>query len=476
MTLNIEKLLDVVQPSDVQLSPDGKHIAFVMGKSNKADKDSPHVRSIHVLDIAAGTTSQVTGSYTWTNASPRWSPDGKYLAFISNRVDKENMQIYIIPMDGGEAQTLTDLKGRLEWIQWSSDGRAISFLYDGKLDKAPQDPPDPIVYDGTPKFNRIWTVDVETRKLQAITPESYHIHEYVWSPDKTQFVALASQHPNPMQGWYSAQLYIVSADGEQFDQLCTIEKQIGRLVWSPNSQMIAYISGTMSDEGNVAGEVYTIAVDTGEIHNLTPEIDHSITWIDWQADGIYYGARHIEAGLVGHINVTSGKIRQITSGMYAIGGPGPEKFIILGDKFAAIRESYTEPPNIYVGSLESGDWKQASQLDFDTGSFPPLHVENVHWTHADGTPTHAYLVFPESYESGKPYPMVVNVHGGPSLSIVPGYANNWVRLFLDKGCLVLLPNPRGSWGRGHVYQAANVGDLGGGRLARCDDWNRQTGD
>lgn len=462
MTLNLDELLNIIHPSDAQLSPDKKQIAFVMGKSNKADKDSPHEHSIHVLDIASGIASPITGSGTWTNVSPRWSPDRKSIAFISNRVDKKNMQVYLIPLRGGEAQALTDLQGNLEWIQWSSDGQAISFLYNGNLDKISDEDPDPIVYDGAPKFNRIWTVDVKTRELHAITPEDYHIHEYVWSPDQTCFVALASQHPNPMQGWYSAQLYIASSDGKQFNPLCTIDKQIGRMAWSPDSQMIAYVSGTMSDEGNVAGDVFAIAIDGGEPRNLTPEVDHSITWIDWQENGIYYGARYIEAGLIGKIDVASGEIHQITCGMYAIGGRGPEKVSINGDMFATIRESFTEPPNIYVGSLQTGDWKQVSQLDFDTDNFPPLRIENVYWTHADGTPTHAYLALPEGYDPEKPYPMVVNVHGGPSLSITPGYANNWVRLFLDKGCIVLLPNPRGSWGRGHAYQAANVGDLGGG--------------
>lgn len=462
MTLNIEKLLNLVQPSDAQLSPDGKQIAFVMGKSHKADKESPHERSIHVLDIESGGSVQVTDVGTCTNTSPRWSPDGKYLAFLSNRANKKDMQIYIMGLNGGKAQVLTDLQGQLQWIQWSADGQTVSFLYNGSLDKQPQDEPDPIVYDSTPKFNRIWTVDVETHELKAITPENYHIHEYVWSPDQTRFAALASQHPNPMQGWYTAQLYIASADGKQFEQLCTIPHQIGRLVWSPDSQSIAYVSGVMSDEGNIAGEVYSVSVANGEPQNLTPGIDHSITWIDWQPNGIYYGARHIEAGLIGYIDGQSGEIHQVIRGMYAIGGRGPEKFSICGTIITTIRESYTETPNIYIGSLESDDWKQVSHLDFDTGCFPLLHIENVHWTHADGTPTHAYLAFPEGYEAGKPYPMVVNVHGGPSLSIVPGYANNWVRLFLDKGCLVLLPNPRGSWGRGHDYQAANVGDLGGG--------------
>lgn len=462
MTLNIEKLLDLVQPSDVQLSPDGKQIAFVLGKSNKADKDSPHERSIHLLDIESRTVSPITALGTWTNVSPRWSPDGKYLAFTSNRADKKNSQIYIIKMNGGEAQAITDLRGNVSWVQWSADGQAISFLYNGDLDQQLQDDPDPIVYETDPNFNRIWTVDVQTHILTPITPENYHIHEYVWSPDQTKFVALASQHPNPMQGWYSAQLFIASADSTQFEQVCTIKNQIGRLTWSPDSQTIMYVSGVMSDEGNAAGEVYIVPADGGEPKNLTPNIDHSITWIDWQPHGIYYGARHIEAALMGHIDPSSGEIRQISRGMYAIGGRGAEKFSIREHTFAIIRESYTESPNIYIGSLKDDDWQQVSNLDFDTDSFPPLHVENMHWTHPDGTPTHAYLAFPPDYDSSKPYPMVVNVHGGPSLSIIPGYANNWVRLFLDKGCLVLLPNPRGSWGRGHDYQATNVGDLGGG--------------
>ena len=368
----------------------------------------------------------------------------------------------MIDIDGGEAQALTQLQGKLGWIQWSANGRSISFLFNGNPDIPVKSEPDPIVYDANPKFNRIWTVDVKTQALKAITPDNYHVHEYVRSPDGTRFVALASQHPNPMQGWYSAQLFTLSADGNQFKQICTMKDQIGRLTWSPDSTSIAFVSGVMSDEGNVAGEIYVVPANGGDPKNLTPDVDHSITWIDWQEDGIYYGARHIEAALLGQLHTTTGETRAISRELMAFGGRGPEKLSIQGDIFATVRESYIEPPNIYIGSLQSGDWKCASELDFDTDDFPPLHVEDVHWTNPDGTPVHAYLAYPPNYDSSKPYPMVANVHGGPSLSIIPSYVNAWVRLFLDKGCIVFLPNPRGSWGRGHDYQAANVGDLGGG--------------
>ncbi|MFN8451562.1 MAG: prolyl oligopeptidase family serine peptidase, partial [Anaerolineae bacterium] len=310
----------------------------------------------------------------------------------------------------------------------------------------------------------VWIVDVATRALRAVTPAEVHVHEYAISPDGRTLALVVSSHPNPMQGWYSAQLYTVSVDGGALKQVCTIANQFGRLRWSPDSGRIAFISGVMSDEGNIAGEVFIVPAAGGDARNITPGIDQSITWIDWRGEGILYCARRIEGTVVSWLDPQTGAARTVAEGEYSVIGVSyTEALSVAGDRFAAVRESYTEPPNIQLGSFRAGGW-QRKLVDFapDPAQFPPLNAENKYWQGRDGMPVHGWVVYPPGYTPGKPYPMVANVHGGPSLSITPRFVNTWVRLFTSLGCVVYLPNPRGSWGRGHAYQAANVGDLGGG--------------
>jgi dipeptidyl aminopeptidase/acylaminoacyl peptidase len=461
LPLSIEALVDIEHPSEVQLSPDGEFVAFVLGKGHKPDKDKTAQKAIYVIKVSSHKMHCFTGSNPATNDLPRWSPDSQRLAFVSNRSNPDEMQLFVIDLNGGEAQALTDIRGCVDAPQWSPDGCWIAFLYNGALDKRPD--PDPIVVDADPLFNRVWLVNVETRDLKPITPETCHIFEYAWSPDGKKLVVLASPHPNPAEGWYSAQLHTVDLTTGDMCQLCSISNQIGRLTWSPNGASIAFVSGVMSDQGNISGEVYVVPATGGEARCLTPGVDHSITWIEWRDDGILYGGRHVDSAVLGWIDPQTGQPRLISKGMYAINGIGAQQISAGGNgTFAALRDSFTEPPNVYLGSLDNGAWQQLTELPFDQEAFPPLRVENKHWRHPDGTPVHGFLIYPPGYTPGKRYPLFLHVHGGPSWGYVPSYVSAWERLMAARGCLVLMPNPRGSWGYGHAYQSANVGDLGGG--------------
>jgi dipeptidyl aminopeptidase/acylaminoacyl peptidase len=455
----IEALVDTEQASDLRLSPDGSHLAFVLGQSHKNDSHAPSEQSIYVLETATKKLRLLTQKATGTNNQPYWSPDSQHLVFVSNRSDSQNTQLYIISLHGGEAEALTNLTGSLSTPCWSPDGKTIAFLYSSAREKEA----DPVVVDAEPCFNRIWLVSPETRESRPLTSEDCHVFEYAWSPDGTRLVVLTSPHPNPAEGWYSAQLQLVNLETGMIQQICTMPHQIGRLTWSPDSSQIAFLSGIMSDEGNISGEIYLVPADSGEARCISPGIDHSITWLEWEDEEIIYGGRHIDSLVIGSINPMTRKIRLIFKSMASVTTFGPDRVQISKNRrFAILRQSFTETPTIYTGSLDDKSWQLLFKTEVNEALFPPLRVESRYWQSADGTPVQGFLVFPPDYVAGEARPMFVHVHGGPSLSYLPGYMSPWERLMIARGCLVFMPNPRGSWGRGLAYQTANVGDLGGG--------------
>jgi dipeptidyl aminopeptidase/acylaminoacyl peptidase len=457
LPFTLEQLADIEHPSEAQLSPDGKHVAFVLGKANKPDKDTPSQKAIYIVEVETRKQRRFTASDTDTNDQSRWSPDGKRLAFVSNRGNRDEAQLYVLELDGGEAQALTDLRGKVDSPQWSSDGCWIAFLYEEKQADA-----DPIVADAHPPFKRVYLLNVESCELRPVTPETCHVFEYVLAPDGKNLAVLTSEHPNPSEGWYAGQLHSVDLASGTMQKMCHMPHQIGRLSWSPDSVSLAFVSGVMSDEGNISGEIYIVPVTGGDVRNLTPNIDHSITWIEWRDEGILYGGRHIESSVLGWIDTQTGEQRLISRGMYAINGVGAQQVSAQNGTFTAVRDSFTETPNIYIGSINSGEWERLTDLPINKEAFPPLRAENIEWTGVDGMPVQGFLIYPPNYQAGKKYPLFLHVHGGPSWSYVPRYVSSWERLMAARGCLVLMPNPRGSWGRGHAYQSANVGDLGGG--------------
>lgn len=463
LSFTIEELVDIEYPSDAQFSPDGKFVAFVRGSNHKPDQATPSQKAIDIVELETGNLRQLTSNKTGTNYQPAWSPDRPILAFISNRSNANEAQLFTIDLRGGEAQSVTDLRGRLESPRWSPDGSWIAFLYNGSLEKAKISVPDPLVVDANPSFNRVWLVNVENHELKPVTPENCHVFEYAWSPDGKKMAVLTSPHPNPAEGWYSAQIHTIEIGSDHMQQICTMPDQIGRLTWSPDGVEIGFVSGVMSDEGNISGEVYTVPSAGGEARCITPGINLSITWIEWRGSGILAGGRQVDSAVLTMIDPQNGEHRFISKGTYAINGLGAQQVSTSQNGlFAAVRDSFYEPPNLYLGSLESGHWRQLSNLPVNTASFPPLHVENRFWLRPDGTQVHGFLVYPPDYVPGKRYPLFLHVHGGPSWGYVPGYTCTWERLMAALGCLVLMPNPRGSWGYGHTYQSANVGDLGGG--------------
>lgn len=213
--LTIEKAMQVREPSDLQFSPDGARVALTLQEPTPA---KPAVRHIWVYELAWHALRQWTSSVK-SESMPRWSPDGRTLAFLSDREDSQ--QIWLMPIGGGEAMKLTSAKNSVDSFRWSKDGRRIAYLAsDPKTDeeeKKQKDQDDARVVDVDHKPVRAWTVEVATKAARRITIGPWNLHEIEWLPDGTRLLAIATDRPADDRR--TERLYSVSLEDGRMEEM-----------------------------------------------------------------------------------------------------------------------------------------------------------------------------------------------------------------------------------------------------------------
>lgn len=444
----IDSLFAVRQIEQTAVSPDGAHVAWVGAAIDVQD----------LKDASAPPREIATGS------GVAWSPDSTRLAYISDS------QLYVAAIAGGEPRRLTELTGFLAEPRWSPDGKTIAFLFTENAPRAagPLEPmtPDSGVVGGHIYEQRLTTVDVATGKVRQLTPAGLYVYEYDWSPDGKNFVATAA-HGNGDDNWYVAGLYIISVESGQTSLIYKPSLQIALPRWSPDGKQIAFIGGLMSDEGETGGDIFIISNAGGEPRDITPDMHASASWLAWLPDAKHLLAVELADGapMVARINEREGRAETLWSGPEAISDGEWEYSLSLaadGRTSAVIRNSFEHPPEVWAGPV--GEWKQITHLNQN------LHpswgeAKSIHW-HSDNFRVQGWLLYPEDFDPAKRYPMIVVVHGGPGSSFAPRWPKSFfnISVLSSAGYFVLMPNPRGSFGQGEAFTRANVKDFGYGDL------------
>jgi dipeptidyl aminopeptidase/acylaminoacyl peptidase len=470
---NAEDLLSLQSLTDAQLSPDGELIAFAVTDTFK-DKTRFVKSAIWVVPAAGGEARPFTGG-SRSDTTPRWSPDGRRLAFLSDRLEDGRHQLYVIPRDGGEARALTDVKGSINWLGWSPDGRQIAIILedaeteDERKRKEAKD--DPLEFELHHKFARVWVLDVATRELRCVTTADVQVWEAAWSPDGRDFALLVSTEPYEWS-WYEAYLARVPAAGGEIASLLNpVPRQLSMPRWSPDSRQIAYLACAWSDRGAVGGDLYVTSADGGSATNLTVDYRGSVRSLHWSADGGALLALATEDARSALLRITLDGVRHtVWSGPVGLSERFQPTFssALDGARLAVIREDFDHPREVWAGE-RTGDgayaWRQLTHFNPQVKDWTLGLAEELRWTSADGLALQGFVIKPVGYESGKRYPAITIVHGGPaalhdfrfSATIMAG----WAQLFATRGYLVFLPNPRGSFGWGTAFTESNLGDMGG---------------
>src|SRR5207249_7053724 len=300
---------------------------------------------------------------------------------------------------------------------------------------------------------RIAVLNVDTGALRQVSPENLHIYDYDWSPDDKMFVATAAPGPGD-NNWWIAQIYTIDIAKGNATSIYKPSLQVALPRWSPDGKSVAFIEGLMSDEGFHGGDLFTISADGHDVSNRTRGRKSSVSSLFWQMpDRILFTEIVGGGSVISELTLANNSVRTIWKGaedLHAFGN-FPNFAVAKDGKFAAAeRSSFTTPPEIWAGPI--GEWRQ---LTNNNSALSPTwgKGQNLEWTN-DGFNIQGWLLPSIQVESGKKYPMVVLIHGGPSSAVTPewpasfGMSRAIIAALSSRGYYVLMPNPRGSYGQG----------------------------
>ena len=464
-----EQLGKTVLYGDVALSPDGTHVAWVQSTAATRSKQ------IYIRETSGNARPvivEIPVDAERTDFDPAWSPDSKMLAVFSSGGEKEQRQLWTVDADSSSPKKITNLNGYAARPRWSHDGRQIAFLYiegaggGGPLMAAPATTG---VIDTAVHNQRIAILNVGTGQLSRVSPENLHIYDYDWSPDDKAIVATAAPGPGD-NNWWIAQIYTIDIAKGDSKSIYKPSLQVAVPRWSPDGKSIAFIEGLMSDEGFHGGNLFTVSAGGSDVVNRTSSRKTSINSFFWQEPDRIVLIEYVGGGsAISELHLSNNSAQTICKGPEGIHAFGNFPNFALsrdGKVAAAVRSTYNSPPEVFAGPL--GEWRQLTKdnatLLADWGK-----AESVEWAN-EGFNIQGWLVPPAKVEPGKKYPMVVLIHGGPSSVTTSewpasfGMSRAIIAALSVRGYYVLLPNPRGSYGQGEEFTRANVKDFGHGDL------------
>jgi dipeptidyl aminopeptidase/acylaminoacyl peptidase len=464
-------------PRQAAIAPDGGTVAWVaaMPKSGSRIHLSPLAGMASEQIIALPANTDATTAHKCGESGAAWSPDSKQIAFLSDCASPGQQQIFLANAESPnqKPQQLTHLKGFVHGLAWSPDGKQLSFLFVENATRpagalAAMKPAIGVISASTmAEIQRVALIDVSTAALTQVTPANLHVYEFSWSPDSKNLAYVAAAPPGE-DNWWIAQLYTQAASANEAPHsILKPALQIAVPRWSPDGKQIAFIGGLMSDQGATGGDIYLIASNGGAAKDITPNRKSTPAWLHWTGDhqlgfteGVDGEARYSVLNTATGAEDDSARVtfpQSIGDGRYEL-----SLSFAKDGKAALIKTSFDAPPEVWAGPL-----KNLTQVTHLNGSLQPDwgKSESVTWTN-EGFRVQGWLLYPKNYDPQKKYPLIVYVHGGPASEVMPRwpYAGYGPVPFSTLDYFVLMPNPRGSYGEGEAFTAANRKDFGYGDL------------
>ncbi len=507
--MTFDDLVALHRVSDPQPSPDGSRIAYVVTDANEPENRTDS--DIWIVSAAGGTPRRLTFSPKH-DRHPRWSPDGRWIAFESNRGDA--FQVWLIPADGGEAHVLTSLSTGATEPTWSPDGSRIAFLSSvfpafsdkpfAESDRLNREKSEALekskvkaqVFERLPvrkwdslvdgRRSHLFVVGV-TNGVQAGSPKDLTPGEqdavpwsstfaagaeFAWSPDSKEIVHTASQFPVREEAWSTDHnLWAVDVATGSRRQLTTNAAADGCPRISPDGRWLAFRAQSRAGFEADRWQLHLLDRGTGALRSLTADFDSSVENISWMgSDRVVIEAEdHGTKRLWSLAVLGGGRPEPLTEG-----GSSGEAASVRGGAVVFTRASLDAPTAVWI---RPADGKPTKLVDPNTARLAELDLskpESVVVKGDDGDPVQMWILRPPGFDASKKTPLVFWVHGGPQGAWMDGWSTRWnPQAWAAQGWIVAMPNPRGSTGFGQKFTDQISHDWGGRvftDLMACADW------
>jgi dipeptidyl aminopeptidase/acylaminoacyl peptidase len=450
--LTPEASLNLRAISDLQYSPDGARLAFVVMEPPKGTGRNRHIWIYDKRTI--GGVRQFTFSAK-SETSPRWSPDGKQLAFLSDRVEQQ--QIYLMRVDVGEGIALTKGKRSIKAFEWSPDGKQIAFLApDAKTaaeEKKEKDKDDAHVADKEDKRARLWLVDVTSGETRALTKTTWDVKEIAWLPAGDQLVMKATDRPQSDEN--TDRIFSVQTSDGSTNQLFAPRGPFGELRISPSGTTVSYVGSR--EDGPEPHDLLLAPLNGHAARNLTgASLDRPVEDYHWQKDtSIVLVAANGFGSLF--LKYAADGVKQDLPA-----SPAPTGSVALapGGNIAYVSQNATHPQELWLWDQKTAP-QQISHLNDAWKQFTLSAPEYFKYKSFDGLVIEAALLRPQGADPKVKLPLIVLIHGGPT-GRWSDSIETWGQLLATHGYAVFYPNIRGSVGYGQKFVESNRGDWGGG--------------
>ena len=454
--------------SQTEISNDGKSVAYVVREPIMEDKKSEYLSQIWVTDTESKENIQYTFNQK-SSSSPKFSPDGKKIAFLSSRSGKN--QIWIMNTLGGEARMLTKEKKGVRSIKWSPDGKMISFLKsdDDTEDeiKSKENKTDVILVDKNFKYSHIYSYHFDEDTVTKVTSGNYSVNSFDYSPNGKKIIFSHQEDTNINTGFINTDISVIDSDGKNLRLLVDRPGRDGNPIFSGDGNKFAFISSGGKQESIGLGDVFVYDLKNDVINKLANTFNRSSNIISWTSDD--------ENLIINESVKTTGQLLLLPTNGDGYISWSKEKYnngVIssvvkskFSEKIVLCYENLNTPVEVYISETNKPSFEKIS--DINNLKYPKLSkTEIISWKSYDGKEIEGILTYPKNYKKGSKYPVILQIHGGPAGVFSERFNGRpgiyMTEYFSEKGYITIKPNPRGSTGYGKEFRYANYKDWGFG--------------